>query len=73
MLALSFLLLIGLSLMAEGFDHHSASFTVSDLGNGRSRLDWHADVLPETTAKRVAGMMGEGLKVAQGVLGRVPA
>ena len=61
------------SVRAEGFEHHSASFTVSDLGGGRSRLDWHADVLPEATAVRVAGMMDEGLKVAQGVLGRVPA
>lgn len=30
----------------ERFTHHSASFTVTDLGAGRSRLDWHADVLP---------------------------
>ena len=61
------------SVRAEGFDHHSASFTVEDLGDGRSRLHWHADVLPEPTAERVAGMMAQGLQVAQGVLGRVPA
>jgi len=61
------------SVRADNFEHHSASFTVTDLGGGRSRLDWHADVLPDSVAPTVAGMMGEGLKVAQGVLGRVPA
>jgi carbon monoxide dehydrogenase subunit G len=61
------------SVRAGGFEHHSASFTVEDLGAGKSRLHWHADVLPEATAARVAGMMEEGLKVAEGVLGRVPA
>lgn len=61
------------SVRAPGFEHHSASFTVTDLGGGKSRLDWHADVLPEAVADRVAGMMEAGLKVAQGVLGRVAA
>jgi uncharacterized protein YndB with AHSA1/START domain len=61
------------SVRAENFEHHSASFTVVDLGGGRSRLDWHADVLPDTVAPTVAGMMDQGLQVAQGVLGRVPA
>ena len=55
------------------FEHHSASFTVTDLDGGRSRLDWRADVLPDSVAPMVAGMMEEGIKVAQGVLGRVPA
>jgi hypothetical protein len=61
------------SVRTDNFQHHSASFTVTDLGDGRSRLDWHADVLPDTIAPTVAGMMEQGLKVAQGVLGRVPA
>jgi hypothetical protein len=61
------------SVRTDNFEHHSASFTVTDLGGGRSRLDWHADVMPDTVAPTVAGMMDEGLKVAQGVLGRVPA
>ena len=61
------------SVRTERFEHHSASFTVSDLGDGRSRLDWIADVLPDAVAPTVAGMMEDGLKVAQGVLGRVPA
>lgn len=61
------------SVRTETFEHHSASFTVIDLGGGRSRLDWRADVLPDTVAPMVAGMMEQGLQVAQGVLGRVPA
>jgi hypothetical protein len=61
------------SVRTETFQHHSASFTVSDLGNGRSRLDWHADVLPDDIAPTVSGMMDAGLKVAQQTLGRVPA
>jgi hypothetical protein len=61
------------SVRTERFTHHSASFTVSDLGNGRSRLDWMADVLPDAIAPTVSGMMDEGLKVAQQTLGRVPA
>lgn len=61
------------SVRAEGFAHHSASFTVSDLGGGRSRLDWIADVLPDAIAPRVSGMMAEGIEVARETLGRVPA
>ena len=59
--------------VVERFEHHSASFQVDDLGGGRSRLTWIADMLPDEAAPTVAGMMEEGLKVAQGVLGRVPA
>jgi carbon monoxide dehydrogenase subunit G len=61
------------SVRTERFAHHSASFTVSDLGSGRSRLDWHADVLPDEIAPTVSGMMDAGLKVAKETLGRVPA
>jgi len=61
------------SVRTDTFQHHSASFTVSDLGNGRSRLDWHADVLPDEIAPTVSGMMDAGLQVAKETLGRVPA
>jgi carbon monoxide dehydrogenase subunit G len=60
--------------VAERFAHHSASFQVDDLGGGRSRLTWTADVLPDdVAASTVAPMMEQGLQVAQGVLGRVAA
>jgi hypothetical protein len=61
------------SVRTDAFDHHSASFTVTDLGGGQSRLDWRADVLPDTVAPTVAGMVEEGIRIAQNVLGRVPA
>jgi hypothetical protein len=61
------------SVRTERFDHHNGAFQVDDLGAGRSRLTWTADLLPDAMAPTVAGMMEQGLTVAQGVLGRVPA
>lgn len=61
------------SVRDETFVHHSASFTVTDLGGGRSRIDWRADVLPDSAAPSVAEIMENGLNVAQGVVGRIPA
>ncbi len=61
------------SVRTERFDHHNGAFQVADLGGGRARLTWTADLLPDAMAPMVAGMMEEGLKVSQGVLGRVPA
>lgn len=60
--------------VAERFDHHSASFQVDDLGAGRCRLTWIADVLPDEAAvSTVEPMMEQGIQVAKGVLGRVAA
>lgn len=61
------------SVRTERFTHHSASFVVSDLGAGRSRLTWTADVLPDEVAATVAGMMEAGIAVAKETLGRVAA
>ena len=61
------------SVRTENFTHHSASFQVSDLGAGKSRLTWIADVLPDSIAPTVAGMMEAGIAVAKETLGRVPA
>ena len=60
------------SVRTERFDHHNGAFQVADLGGGRCRLTWTADVLPDAIAPTVEGMMIQGLKVAQGVVGRVP-
>ena len=60
------------SVRTERFDHHNGAFQVADLGAGRSRLTWTADVLPDAMAPTVEGMMIQGLKAAQGVVGRVP-
>ena len=60
--------------VAERFQHHSASFQVDELPEGRSRLTWTADVLPDdVAASTVAPMMEQGIQVAKNVLGRVPA
>lgn len=61
------------SVRTERFDHHNGAFQVADLGGGRSRLTWTADLLPDAMAPTVAGMMEQGLQAAQGTLGRVPA
>ena len=61
------------SVRTERFTHHSASFQVSDLGQGRSRLTWTADVLPDEVAPTVAGMMEQGIAVAKTTLDRIAA
>jgi len=61
------------SVRTERFEHHSASFQVTDAGDGRSRLVWTADVLPDAIAPMVAGMMEQGLKAAEPAVGRIPA
>ncbi|WP_068878651.1 MULTISPECIES: SRPBCC family protein [unclassified Phenylobacterium] len=61
------------SVRTERFTHHSASFQVADLGPGRSRLTWIADVLPEEIAPMVEEMMTAGIAVAGRTLGRIPA
>lgn len=60
------------SVRTERFDHHSASFTVEDLGAGRSRLVWIADVQPDTVAPFVDGMMTQGIAVAKQALENAP-
>lgn len=61
------------SVQTERFAHHSASFQVSDLGAGRCRLTWTADVLPDAVAPYLSGMMDQGLEIAGRTLGRVAA
>lgn len=61
------------SVRTERFEHHNASFQVSDAGGGRSRLTWTVDVLPESAAEFLASRLDAGLAAAQSTLGRVPA
>ena len=61
------------SVRVEQFEHHNASFQVSDLGGGRSRLAWTVDVLPDAAAEILAPLLDAGLAAAQPTLGRVPA
>lgn len=61
------------SVRIEQFQHHNASFQVDDLGDGRSRLTWTVDVLPDEAAAVLAPRLDAGLAAAQPTLGRVPA
>jgi len=61
------------SVRVERFEHHNASFQVGDLGDGRSRLTWTVDVLPDAMAEFLAPRLDAGLAAAQPTLGRVPA
>jgi hypothetical protein len=64
---------IAYSLQSDTLEHHSASCQVSGLGEGRSLFTWTADVLPDSAAPMISGMMEEGLIVAAQTMGRVPA
>jgi hypothetical protein len=58
---------------SERLEHHSASFQVFDAGEGRSRLVWTADVLPDALGPYLSERMDMGLKVAAATLGGVTA
>src|SRR5262249_7653985 len=47
------------SVRTERFTHHNGAFQVADLGQGRSRLTWIADVQPDEIAPMVSGMMDQ--------------
>ena len=64
---------IAYSLQNEAIEHHSASCQVTGMGEGKSLFTWTADVLPDSAAPMISGMMEEGLEVAVITLGRVPA
>jgi len=61
------------SVQSDRFTHHSASFVVQDIGQGRSRLVWTADVLPHAAAEGLAPMMEQGIAVAKATLDRIAA
>lgn len=61
------------SVRTDRFEHHNASFQVADAGQGRSRLTWTVDVLPDAAAGFLEPRLEAGLAAAKDVLGRVPA
>jgi hypothetical protein len=61
------------SVQSERLAHHSACFQVVDLGSGRSKLIWTADVLPDAFEGYLSERMEAGIAVAGKTLGRVPA
>jgi hypothetical protein len=50
--------------------HHHASFQVFAEGAGRSRLVWHADLLPDELSDAVDGMMEHGCAAIKRTLER---
>ena len=50
------------------FEHYNASVQAFDLGDGRTRLRWIADLLPDEAAATVEGMIEEGLRVMKATL-----
>lgn len=61
------------SVQSERLTHHNASFQVSDLGGGRCKLTWIADVLPDAFEGYLSERMEAGIAVAKEALGRIAA
>lgn len=59
------------SAAGDAIQHHSASFEVTELTPGRTRLVWTADVLPEAAAEMMRGMMEAGSAVIHKTLDRL--
>jgi hypothetical protein len=50
--------------------HHNASLQVFAEADGRARVVWIADLLPDETAKDVRGLIEQGMKVMKATLER---
>src|SRR5687768_6735521 len=49
------------SAIGSGLTHYNASAQVMDEGAGRCRVLWVADLLPNSLAERIAGMIAQSL------------
>jgi carbon monoxide dehydrogenase subunit G len=56
------------SIVGAPFTHHNGVAEVDDLGNGRSRLRWTADLLPHALAEPIGARMDEGLAAIRATL-----
>lgn len=56
------------SIDGETFAHHHATNEVFDEGDGRCRFVWVADLLPDSLAPMVTGMMGQGADVLKATM-----
>jgi len=56
------------SARSERLQHHRASFETSDAGDGRTRIMWVVEVLPESAANVVGALMDEGCAALKGTL-----
>lgn len=57
----------------ERLTHHSASVQVLPDGDGRSRVVWTADFLPNVLAPYIDAQMEQGAQVMKGALARAAA
>jgi len=51
------------AIKAEGVTHHNGVMVIIDLGEGRTRAEWSADVLPQEVADRFAVLMAQGIAI----------
>lgn len=58
------------SVVGGRMTHHNASMQIADEGQGRSRVVWIADLLPNEFAGIVAGMIDQGLAAMKKTLDR---
>lgn len=58
------------SVVGGRMSHHNASLQVFPESEGRSRLVWIADLLPNEVAPVITGMIEEGMRVMKTTLGR---
>ena len=56
------------SIRGETLEHHHATNEVFDDGDGRCRFVWVADMLPDSLAPMMSGMMGQGADVLKATL-----
>ena len=61
------------SVVGGRLSHHHASTQVSDEGDGRSRVVWVCDLLPNDLAPAVAGMIDQGMQAMKATLESVQA
>lgn len=56
------------SIRSEQLTHHNGSNQILDEGNGRCRFIWIVDVLPDTAADTIRGMMDSSADIAKATL-----
>jgi len=61
------------SILADTFEHHSASNTVVPEGEDRCRFIWVVDFLPDGPKDRIAAMMNAGIDAIKASMERDPA
>lgn len=58
------------SILADTFEHHSASNAVVPLDDGRCRLVWVVDFLPDGPKERITAMMHAGIEAIKASMER---